>query len=58
MVVVEEVIEEFFKKLEGDEGFPDAVFENLKDLWREVELASREKIFEAIKMGWESAGNG
>ena len=58
MVIYDEVIEEFFKELEGDEEFPDAVFQDLKDLWRKGELASREKIFEAVELGWESAGNG
>jgi len=55
MVIYDQVIEEFFKELEEDRDFPDAVRENLKDLWRNDEMASRARLYEAIKMGCDSA---
>lgn len=49
MGIQEEIFEEFFRKLEEDENFPDPIIEELKKLWETGEIASQEKIFEAIK---------
>jgi uncharacterized secreted protein with C-terminal beta-propeller domain len=51
MGVKEEILEEFFKKLEEDEEFPDSIIEELKKLWENEEIISQEKIFEVIKRG-------
>jgi len=53
MGIREEIFEEFFKKLEEDEKFPCTIIEELKKLWKNGEIASREKIFEVIKSGYE-----
>lgn len=49
MGIQEEIFEEFFKKLEEDEKFPDSIIEELKKLWESGEIISQEKIFEVIK---------
>lgn len=51
MEIQEEIFEEFFKKLEEDEGLPNSIIEGLKNLWERGEIMSQEKIFEAIKRG-------
>jgi hypothetical protein len=51
MGIQENIFEQFFKKLEKDEKFPDSVLKELKKLWENGEIASQEKIYEAIKRG-------
>lgn len=51
MRIQEEIFEDFFKKLEEDEKFPDSIIEELKKLWESGEVISQEKIFEVIKRG-------
>lgn len=51
MGIQEDIFEQFFKKLEKDERFPDSVLEELKRLWENDEIASQEKLHEAIKRG-------
>ena len=53
MGIQEDIFEQFFKKLEEDEKFPDLILEELKRLWKNGEIASQEKICEAIKKGCE-----
>lgn len=52
MGIQEEIFEAFFKKLKEDEKFPDLIVEELEKLWKNGEIASQEKIIEAIKK-WE-----
>lgn len=47
--IQEDIFEAFFKKLKGDEKFPDSIIEELRKLWKKDEIASQRKIFEAIK---------
>jgi len=49
MGIQEEIFEEFFKKLEEDEKFPDNIIGELKKLWENGEIVSQEKILEVIK---------
>ncbi len=51
MGIQEDIAEQFFKKLEEDEKFPDLILEELKRLWEKGEIASQEKILEVIKRG-------
>lgn len=51
MGIQEDIFEQFFKKLEEDEKFPDLILEELKRLWEKGEIASQEKILEVIKRG-------
>lgn len=53
MGVQEEIFEEFFKKLREDRDFPEITAEELKKLWENNEIASQEKILNAIKRGIE-----
>lgn len=53
MGIQEDIFEQFFKKLEEDEKFPDLILEELKRLWENGEIASQEKICEVIKRGCE-----
>ena len=55
MGIQEDIFEEFFKKLEEDEKFPDSIIEELRRLWEKGEIASQEKILEVIKRGCEDA---
>lgn len=54
MGIQEEIFEEFFKKLEEDEKFPDSIIEELKKLWKNGEIASQEKILEVIERSCEN----
>ena len=54
MGVQEDIFEEFFKKLEDDEEFPDSIVEELKILRKSGEIASQEKILEVIERGSEN----
>lgn len=56
MGIEEDIFEKFFKKLEEDEDFPAVVVEGLKELWERGEIASQEKILEAIERGGENVG--
>ena len=49
MGIQEDIFEEFFEKLKGDDKFPDAIVTELRGLWEKDEIASQEKILEAIK---------
>ena len=49
MGIQEDIFEEFFKKLEEDEKFPDSIIEELRRLWEKGEIASQEKILAVIK---------
>jgi len=51
MEIQEEIFEEFFRKLEEDENFPDPIIEELKKLWERGKIASQEAISEAIRVG-------
>ena len=55
MGIQEEIFEGFFRKLEEDENFPDPIIEELRKFWESGEIASQEKIFEAIRGGCEDA---
>lgn len=49
MGIQEDIFEAFFKKLKEDEEFPDSIVGELRKLWKNGEIASQEKIIEAIK---------
>lgn len=49
MRIQEDIFEAFFKKLREDEKFPDLIVEELEKFWKNGEIASQEKIMEAIK---------
>ena len=49
MGIQENIFEGFFKKLEDDEDFPNSIVEELKGLWESGEIASQEKILEAVE---------
>ena len=51
MGIKDEIFEEFFKKLEEDDDFPNIVIQELKNLFESRENISQEKIFNAIKKG-------
>ncbi len=53
MGIQEDIFEEFFEKLKGNEKFPDTMVAELRRLWEKGEIASQEKILEAIKGGFE-----
>jgi len=55
MGIQEDIFEEFFEKLKGDDKFPDSIVKELKRLWEKGEIASQEKILEVIKRGCEDA---
>lgn len=55
MDIQEDIFEEFFEKLEEDEEFSPLVLGELKKLWEGGEIASQEKILEAIEKGCENA---
>lgn len=54
MGLQEGIFETFFKKLREIEEFPDLVVEELEKLWKNGEISSQEKIFEAIKKAGEN----
>lgn len=49
MGIQEDIFEEFFQKLDGDEKFPGSIVAELRSLWEKDEIASQEKILEVIK---------
>ena len=49
MGIQEDIFEEFFEKLKGNEKFPDPMVAELRRLWEKGEIASQEKILEVIK---------
>jgi len=51
MEIQREIFEEFFRKLQEDEKFPDSIVEELKRFWESGEIISQEKVFEIIKKG-------
>jgi len=53
MGIQEDIFEEFFQNLEKDKKFPDVIVTELRGLWEKGEIASQEKILEAIKGGFE-----
>lgn len=55
MGIQEEIFEGFFKKLEGNENFPNSIVAYLKKLHERGEIASQERIFEVIKKVFEDA---
>lgn len=52
--VEEEIFENFFGKLKADKKFPSEVVEELRKLWESAEIASEERILEAIEEGVEN----
>ena len=52
--VEEEIFESFFEKLNADEKFPNEVVKELRKLWESGEIASEERILEAIEEGVEN----
>jgi hypothetical protein len=54
MGVQEEILSEFFKKLERVDGFPETTILRLKELWQQGNLASKEEIRAAIAKGIEN----
>lgn len=55
MDIQEDIFEEFFEKLEEHEEFSPLVLGELKKLWESGEIASRERILQAIEKGCENA---
>ncbi|MCX9085504.1 MAG: hypothetical protein OIN87_11995 [Candidatus Methanoperedens sp.] len=55
MGIQEDIFNEFFRKLESDEKFPDLIVKELKTLWESGEISSKEKLLEVIKIGCEDA---
>ena len=55
MGIKEEIFEEFFEKLEKDKEISNVLIKKLKKLWKNGNMNSREKIFEALKGGCENA---
>jgi hypothetical protein len=51
MGVEEEILEEFFNKLEKNEEFPKAVLDDLKIRYMNDDLDSKSKILKAISLG-------
>lgn len=49
MTIQEDIFEEFFRKLTEDEKIPDSIVNELRKLWKSGEIASQEKILEAIE---------
>ncbi len=49
MGIQEEIFEEFFKNLEGNEEFPNSILEELKRLWESGEITSQEKLSEVVE---------
>jgi len=56
MEIKDAIFEEFFKKLEEDDEFPNRIIEELKKLLKGVETVSKETVFEAIKKGCVDVG--
>lgn len=52
----EDIFKEFFKKLGEDDEFPQLITKELRNLWKNGEIISQEKILEAIKKGCEDGG--
>ena len=52
--VEEEIFESFFEKLSADKRFPNEVVKALQELRESKEIASEEKILEAIEAGVEN----
>ena len=57
MGIQEEIFEKYFKKLEDDKDFPDAIVEELKRLWESGEITSQEKILEVVERGENGSKN-
>jgi len=55
MGINEEIFEEFFEKLEEDKEIFNVLIAKLKELWKNGNMNSQEKIFEAIKGVYENA---
>ena len=47
----DEILSEFFNRLEGLAGFPPATAQRLRELWAQGKLASRVEIRDAIARG-------
>lgn len=54
MGIQEDILKEFFNKLEEAEDFPALLVEELRKLWERGEIASQEKILQAIERGCEN----
>ena len=51
MGIKQEIVLRFFEELEKINKFPNSTKSTLKELWETDQLASKEKIKEAIKRG-------
>lgn len=54
MGIKEDIFEDFFRKLAEDEEIPDSIVNELKELWKNGEIVSQEKILEVIEKGYEN----
>ena len=54
MGIYKDIFEEFFGKLIEDKKIPTSTVNKLKEIWKSDEIASQEKILEAIKKGLEN----
>ena len=52
----DEILSEFFKRLEGLAGFPPATAQGLRELWAQGKLASKAEIRDAIARGEKNVG--
>ncbi|MDY0387219.1 MAG: hypothetical protein RBT65_08845 [Methanolobus sp.] len=51
MVIKEEIFNDFFEKLSNEESFPKITIEELKELYANNSLNSKDDIFAAIEKG-------
>jgi len=55
MGIKEDIFEEFLEKLEKDKGISNLITTNFRELWKNGNLNSSDRIFEIIKRGCENA---
>ena len=53
MSIKEEIFDAFFEKLRNEESFPEATLEELKKLYANNSLNSKDSIFTAIEKGFK-----
>ena len=54
MGIRDEIFEEFFTKLKEDEEFPNEIINKLKNIWKNKESLTKNKILEIIKQVGEN----
>lgn len=54
MGIQDDIMEDFFKKLEYDVDFPRSIVDELRILWENGEISSQEEICKVIERGKDS----